>query len=82
MADVEVIFPEKKIGIKPFALVNLAITIFTALFAAVATMMRGDIDLSGAFTAMSLVLTRCFQVRALLLTAASLQLLDSLSSAT
>jgi hypothetical protein len=31
MADVEMIFPEKVVGIKPFQLVNLAVTVFTAL---------------------------------------------------
>jgi hypothetical protein len=31
MADVEMIFPEKIVGIKPFQLVNLAVTVFTAL---------------------------------------------------
>lgn len=31
MADVEIIFPDKVVGIKPFQLVNLAITVITAL---------------------------------------------------
>lgn len=31
MADVEMIFPEKKVGIKPFQLVNLMVTVITAL---------------------------------------------------
>jgi hypothetical protein len=33
MADVEIIFPDKVVGIKPFQLVNLAITVITALMA-------------------------------------------------
>lgn len=31
MADVEMIFPEKIVGVKPFQLVNLAVTVITAL---------------------------------------------------
>lgn len=31
MADVEIIFPDKVVGIKPFQLVNLAVTVITAL---------------------------------------------------
>lgn len=31
MADVEMIFPEKIVGIKPFQLVNLMVTVMTAL---------------------------------------------------
>jgi len=31
MADVEIIFPSKKVGVKPFQLVNLLVTVITAL---------------------------------------------------
>lgn len=31
MADVEIIFPEKRVGVKPFQLVNLIVTVVTAL---------------------------------------------------
>lgn len=31
MADVEIIFPEKVVGIRPFQLVNLMVTLITAL---------------------------------------------------
>ncbi len=40
MADVEIIFPDKKLGIKPFALVNLAVTVGTALFAGGAMLLK------------------------------------------
>lgn len=33
MADVEMIFPEKYVSIKPFQFVNLAVTVITALVA-------------------------------------------------
>jgi len=33
MADVEMIFPDKVVGIKPFQLVNLMVTVVTALMA-------------------------------------------------
>jgi hypothetical protein len=33
MADVEIIFPDKVVGIKPFQLVNLAVTLIGALVA-------------------------------------------------
>lgn len=33
MADVEMIFPDKVVGIKPFQLVNLMVTVITALVA-------------------------------------------------
>lgn len=32
MADIEIIFPQKRVGVKPFQLVNLFITVATALF--------------------------------------------------
>jgi hypothetical protein len=33
MADVEIIFPDKVVGIKPFQLVNLAVTVIGAMVA-------------------------------------------------
>jgi cytochrome bd-type quinol oxidase subunit 2 len=40
MADVEMIFPEKIVGIKPFQLVNLAVTVFTALMTGAVVLWR------------------------------------------
>ncbi len=40
MADVEIVLPEKKVGIKPFQLINLLITIITGVVAAGLTILR------------------------------------------
>lgn len=40
MADVEIIFPDKVVGIKPFQLVNLAITVIGALVAGAMVMWK------------------------------------------
>ncbi|GBG00002.1 hypothetical protein Rsub_12729 [Raphidocelis subcapitata] len=64
MADVELIFPSKKVHIKPFQLVNLLATIVTALVTGVLMLARAGNDVSTGvlWTAASLVATRCFQV--------------------
>jgi hypothetical protein len=40
MADVEIIFPDKVVGIKPFQLVNLAVTVIGALVAGAMVMWK------------------------------------------
>jgi hypothetical protein len=40
MADMEMIFPAKKVGIKPFPLVNLFITVVTALVSGVLLLLK------------------------------------------
>ena len=65
MADVEIIFPDKSLGIKPFQLVNLAVTVVTALVTGGLMLWRAGgekINMNVLWTAASLVLTRCFQV--------------------
>jgi len=64
MADMEVVFPEKKVGIKPFQYVNLVITVLTALITGVLTLWKaGDkINMNIVWTAASLILTRLFTV--------------------
>lgn len=64
MADMEVILPEKVVGIKALTLVNLAVTIATALSTGALMLWRAgsSIDMNLCFTSASLVLTRCFQV--------------------
>lgn len=64
MADVEMIFPEKIVGIKPFQLVNLAVTVMTALMTGALVLWKAgkDINMNIVWTAASLVLTRCFTV--------------------
>lgn len=40
MADVEMIFPEKKVYIKPFILIQLVVTIALAIFTIVSTLVQ------------------------------------------
>ncbi|KAF6257530.1 hypothetical protein COO60DRAFT_1701817 [Scenedesmus sp. NREL 46B-D3] len=64
MADVEMIFPEKLVRIKPFQLVNLAVTVIIALITGSLVLWRSakDISMNIVWSAASLVLTRCFTV--------------------
>ncbi|KAI8462870.1 MAG: hypothetical protein J3K34DRAFT_527436 [Monoraphidium minutum] len=64
MADVELIFPSKRVGIKPFNLINLIVTVVTALVSGGLVLLKAgkDISMNIVWTAGSLVLTRCFQV--------------------
>ncbi|GBF88981.1 aminopeptidase [Raphidocelis subcapitata] len=64
MADVEIIFPSKRVHVKPFQLINLLITTVTALVTGALMLARAGKELSvnALWTAASLVLTRCFQV--------------------
>lgn len=63
MADVEMIFPDKVVGIKPFQLVNLMVTVVTALMAGALVLWKAtNINMNILWTAASLVLTRCFAV--------------------
>jgi hypothetical protein len=58
MADVEMIFPEKIVGIKPFQLVNLAVTVMTAL-------MTGALVLWKVSRFVCLFFTRCAHLHVL-----------------
>eukprot|EP00879_Flechtneria_rotunda_P009320 GHRR01009757.1.p1 GENE.GHRR01009757.1~~GHRR01009757.1.p1 ORF type:complete len:399 (+),score=148.54 GHRR01009757.1:1103-2299(+) len=64
MADVEMIFPEKHVRIKPFQLVNLMVTVITALITGLLVLLKAgsNINMNILWTAASLVLTRCFTV--------------------
>jgi hypothetical protein len=47
MADVEMIFPDKHVGIKPFQLVNLMVTVITALVTGVLVLWKVRVRLCG-----------------------------------
>lgn len=55
MADIEMIFPEKKLGIKPFNLVNLFVTLMTALIAGGMTLWKVRAACRGEVPANSLL---------------------------
>jgi hypothetical protein len=40
MADVEIVFPSKKVGVRPFQLVNLAVTLVTAFVMGAFTLIK------------------------------------------
>ncbi|GAX75535.1 hypothetical protein CEUSTIGMA_g2978.t1 [Chlamydomonas eustigma] len=64
MADLDLVFPEKKVSLKLVSLLTMVVSAVTALIA-VASMMfnaHGKINISVVFSALSLIAARCFQV--------------------
>jgi hypothetical protein len=62
MADTEMIFPEKRVYIKPFVLINIFITIAVAVVTVMATFLQEKISLSVMGTLASAVAGRAYQV--------------------
>lgn len=62
MADIELIFPDKKIYIKTQDTISLLVTVVSALVAAVAGLLKGGITLSVAWSALSTVGMAMMQV--------------------
>ncbi|DBA68162.1 TPA: hypothetical protein ACH3X2_013916 [Trebouxia sp. C0005] len=62
MADVEMIFPEKKVFIKPFILIQLVVTVVLALITIVTTLVQSKINLSVLASLSSIAAARAAQV--------------------
>lgn len=63
MADMEVIFPDKKIFLKSLSIINMAVQGGMAFFGAIAGLARnGEINLQAVWSALSLVAARCGQL--------------------
>lgn len=63
MADIDVIFADKKVFLKPLTIIQLIITVVTAIGAALTVLLKGDkADMNVLWSALSLVAARCGQV--------------------
>lgn len=62
MADVEMIFPEKKVFIKPFVLIQLVVTVVLAIITVVTTLLQNKINLSVLASLTSIAAARAAQV--------------------
>ncbi|KAK9804732.1 hypothetical protein WJX72_002789 [[Myrmecia] bisecta] len=62
MADCEMIFPDKRVYMKPITVIQLVITIAVALITAITSLLSTGIDMRVVMGVLSVVLTRAFTV--------------------
>ncbi|GMH33630.1 hypothetical protein BSKO_01464 [Bryopsis sp. KO-2023] len=62
MADLELIFPEKRVFITPLTLIQLGITVVIAIITAITTLMGTDLAMAVVLPALAIVLGRVAQV--------------------